>query len=144
LDELRWTNGGVLKALLQQESYEALPLNTGGRGILEKLVEANFRVLIDVGALMLELSNEEVAREWLDLLERRGVLVEAAVYFAEGDKLTVLDKNGVKTRFELSTYRTRLDKCVVYLDDVHTRGTDLKIPHGNTACVTLGITQITR
>jgi len=139
LNELKWTNGSVINILLQQKRYEALPMGITGKDILKKLVDANIRVLIDVGALMLELSNEQVATEWLKLLDKElSVCVDAAVYFDEGDTLTVLDKNGFKTRFELSTYRSRLDRCVVYLDDVHTRGTDLKIPHNNDACVTLG------
>lgn len=36
-----------------------------------------------------------------------------------------LDRRGMCTKFELSPYREKLDKCVVYLDEIHTRGVDL-------------------
>lgn len=86
----------------------------------------------------LELDNEQVSRTWLQLLNEANVSVDAAVFFDSNDKLMVLDRLNTITPFELSTFRNRLDRCVVYLDDAHTRGTDLKIPSGNRAVVTLG------
>lgn len=106
--------------------------------LLKKLVEANIRILLDVGALMLELDNEQVSRKWLELLHDANVSVDAAVFFDTNDKLMVLDRMNNIIPFELSTFRSRLDRCCIYLDDAHTRGTDLKIPKGNTAVVTLG------
>ena len=92
------------------------------------------KVLLDVGALMLDMHNEEVAKEWLKLVKN----VEAAIYFDEYNNLMVLDRLNRKSSFQLSPYKTQLSKCVIYLDDSHTRGTDLKIPSNTQAIVTLG------
>jgi hypothetical protein len=82
---------------------------------------------------MTDLSNQQVAIEWLKINEQS----EAAVYFNEND-LEVIDKKGIVTSFKLSPYKLQLDKCVIYLDDTHTRGTDLKIPKDTIGAVTLG------
>ncbi len=57
--------------------------------LLKKLVDRNIRVLLDVGALMLELDNEQVSRKWLELLNDANVTVDAAVFFDANDKLMV-------------------------------------------------------
>ena len=90
------------------------------------------RVLLDVGAQMLELRNHELAQAWLNISSG----ASAAVYFNEGDELTVLTRDG-NTQLLVSSPFV-LDQCVVYLDDAHTRGTDLKLPSGFRAAVTLG------
>jgi len=133
LPELLFTNGKVLTKLLHvKNKYEKLEFRTTGQMILKKMVESGNTVLLDVGALMLELNNQQVGVEWLKLTED-DPRIDAAVYFDTNDKLVVL-KRGQKEAIslELSTFCTRLDRCVIYLDDVHTRGTDLKIPPGVT------------
>jgi hypothetical protein len=40
--------------------------------------------------------------------------------------------------FSLTENSIAVDKCIVYLDDAHTRGTDLKLPRDTRAAVTLG------
>jgi hypothetical protein len=131
LDELKNTNEMVRRNILKEENnnYEALPVGATGRSILKKLVEKKIPLLIDVGALILELTNQQVAAEWLRLIPE-GSGIEAAVYFDSQDRLMVRDRVGRESTLELSTFRTRLERCVIYLDDVHTRGTDLKIPPG--------------
>jgi hypothetical protein len=37
-----------------------------------------------------------------------------------------------------SPFNRQLEKCLIYLDDAHTRGTDLMLPQGTRAAVTLG------
>ena len=91
------------------------------------------RLLLDAGALMTDLSNKQVALEWLELVKN----AEAAVYFNEND-LMIVDRQRNETFFEMSPYKFQLDRCVIYLDDTHTRGTDLKIPKGFIGTVTLG------
>jgi hypothetical protein len=93
------------------------------------------RVILDVGAQVVELSNEEVARQWLSLVPAK---VKAAVFFDSSHVLCVLDREGIKEPLHKSPYEKQLDFCVVYLDDAHTRGTDLKMPNGFRAIVTLG------
>ncbi len=93
------------------------------------------RVLLDVGAQMLDLRNEELAKLWLSL---QPASVSAAIYFDDTDELMVLDRDGVAKALFLSPFKYQLDKCVVYLDEAHTRGTDLKLPIYFRAAVTLG------
>lgn len=135
LAELENTNEEMRKTLLQPRNYpyKRLPANVSGKQILRDLVAVGIPVLLDSGALMLELNNKEVAFEWLQLTSH----YDAALYFDERDSLQTIDRQGGVIQFEYSVYRENLAKCVVYLDDAHTRGTDLKFPMDWKACVTL-------
>ncbi|KAI9441022.1 hypothetical protein H4582DRAFT_1811232 [Lactarius indigo] len=136
------TNALVLQYLLQPENnhYECTEGINGKResakAFLRRLIGHNpeIRVLLDVGAQMLELQNEELARHWLSLKPN----ISAAIYFNESDHLTVLTQDGTIEPLISSPFNRQLDKCIVYLDDAHTRGTDLKLPRGTRAAVTLG------
>ena len=136
------TNALVLTHLLRKENdkYTCIPDSNGQNStaleFLKLLAEdpEDIRVLLDVGAQMLELQNDELVREWLCL--RRDV--KAAVYFDENDELVVLPRDGQATPFSSSPFSEQMDKCIVYLDDGHTRGTDLKLPTHTRAAVTLG------
>jgi hypothetical protein len=96
--------------------------------------EPNARVLLDVGAQVLELQNQEVAELWLDVRPE----IEAAVFVNSKDDLQVLRRDGTVELLVSSPYLEQLGRCVVYLDEAHTRGTDLKLPPGSRAVVTLG------
>lgn len=137
LAELEDTNNEVRDTLLREEnaSYVQLSANISGISILKQLVKSGMAVLLDAGALMLELNNEQVAREWLKLASDEDY--DAAVYFSGCNVLMSIDRNDEIAEFDNSVYRDKLDKCLVYLDDMHTRGTDLKFPVGRKACVTL-------
>ncbi|KAH7333017.1 hypothetical protein B0J17DRAFT_721862 [Rhizoctonia solani] len=136
------TNALVLTYLLQPENnnYVCMRDSEGDNlttvGFLKLLVAQTpeVRVLLDVGAQMLELQNEELVRCWLRLKPD----VEAAVYFNDRDELVVLPQNGAPVLLSTSSFAQQLDKCIVYLDDGHTRGTDLKLPRETRALVTLG------
>ena len=106
--------------------------------LLETVVaqEPQIRVLLDVGAQILDLSNEQFAKAWLD--RTPATKVAGAVYFSKDDKLMVLARNGATQPFSSSPLAQRLHLCVAYLDDAHTRGTDIKFPLGFRAAVTLG------
>lgn len=142
LPELVATNENNRKTLMRAENnnYKNLAANISGMEILVELNNVGIPVLLDAGALMLELNNEQVAREWLKIVSRERY--DAAIYFSKDDIMLTIDRNDSITEFEYSAYRERLDRCIVYMDDVHTRGTDLKIPRDTQACVTLsgGIT----
>jgi hypothetical protein len=141
-DFVRGTNALVLRHLLLPENdrYECTEGDDGKResatAFLQRLVKKDpeIRVLLDVGAQMLELRNEELARHWLSLLPD----VPAAVFVNDSDHLTVVTSDGMLEPFISSPFSRQLDKCVVYLDEAHTRGTDLKLPPGMRAAVTLG------
>ncbi|KAH9040265.1 hypothetical protein EDB83DRAFT_2228304 [Lactarius deliciosus] len=136
------TNALVLEYLLQPENnhYECTEGIKGEResakAFLRRLIgqKPEIRVLLDVGAQMLELQNEELARHWLSLKPQ----ISAAIYFNESDHLTVVTQDGTIESLISSPFNRQLDKCIVYLDDAHTRGTDLKLPRGTRAAVTLG------
>ena len=136
------TNALVLQNLLLPENdhYECIKGANGEResatAFLERLVnqDPEIRVLLDVGAQMLELQNEELARHWLSLRPD----VSAGIFFNDSDHLTVITRDGTIEPLISSPFNRQLEKCVVYLDDTHTRGTDIKFPRGMRAAVTLG------
>jgi hypothetical protein len=136
------TNALVLQHLLlpENDNYECVEGdNRGGKSViafLKCLVKQNpeIRVLLDVGAQMLELQNDQLARYWLSLRPD----ISAAIFFNYADHLTVMTPDGTVESFISSPFSRQLDKCIVYLDDAHTRGTDLKLPKGMRAAVTLG------
>lgn len=139
------TNARVLSFLLRKENsymYTAGPNDErlGVEQLLRILADnpgkREIKVLLDVGAQVLELRNHEVAKRWLELVPDYTAL--AAVYFNENDELTVLTKDGNTEPLMVSAYADRLDNCLVYLDEAHTRGTDLKLPRKGRAAVTLG------
>ncbi|KAG2087459.1 uncharacterized protein F5147DRAFT_588110 [Suillus discolor] len=138
LSHQRGTNATVLMYLLQHENdhYDS---HAAGEGALELLrviakQKPEIRVLLDVGARVLELQNDEVAEMWLEINQD----AQAAIYFNEHDELVVRTRDQLVEPFIVSCYAQRLDKCVLYLDDAHTRGTDISFPQGFRAAVTLG------
>ncbi|KAG9094361.1 hypothetical protein FRC07_011318, partial [Ceratobasidium sp. 392] len=136
------TNALVLTYLLQPENNHYICIRgansdtCSAKEFLNLLVKQDpeVRVLLDVGAQMLELKNDELVKYWLKLRPD----VAAAVYFNDKDELVILPQNGSPTSFFSSPFSQQMDKCIVYLDDGHTRGTDLKLPRGTRAAVTLG------
>ncbi|KAH7882696.1 hypothetical protein F5I97DRAFT_1984083 [Phlebopus sp. FC_14] len=141
-DHQRGTNAKVLAYLLQPEndSYIQTAWANGERRTALQFLQLvvaqkpKIRVLLDVGAQMLELKNRELAMSWLNLRQD----VQAAIYFDDDDELTVLTRDGTTQLLLSSPFAQQLDKCVAYLDDAHTRGTDIRFPSGFKAAVTLG------
>ncbi|KAG6335416.1 hypothetical protein ID866_3677 [Astraeus odoratus] len=125
-DHQRGTNAKVLAYLLQTENdaYMQTSLPNGERRTARELLEL----------VVLELQNNEFAAAWLEL--KPDAL--AAIYFDDNDELTVLTREGSTQLLFESSFAHRLDECVVYLDDAHTRGTDIRFPAGFRAAVTLG------
>ncbi|XP_065673543.1 uncharacterized protein LOC124806063 isoform X2 [Hydra vulgaris] len=140
LSKLSGTNAMVLSFLLQPENktyyHISSSVDTIDKCILKTLIETKACVLIDVGALMLKMDNKKVALEWLKISLPSEV--SAAVYFDTEDRLMVCDRKGRTSLLSVSPYCHKLNRCVIYLDDIHTRGTDLKFPINAVACVTLG------
>ena len=110
----------------------------GAESLLQLIVELAppVRVIIDVGAQVLELQNKEVAYTWLSRIPASEA--QAAVFFDHSNELTVLSRDGVTEPLMISPFVKQLDQCLIYLDEVHTRGTDLKLPTDYRAVVTLG------
>jgi len=110
-----------------------------GKEIVELIAserESPVRVLLDVGAQMLDMQNVDLAEYWLE--RASPFSIDAAIFFNAADQLTVLSRDGTIEPFVSSPLRQTIWKCIVYLDDAHTRGTDLKLPPNSRAAVTLG------
>ncbi|KIY69275.1 hypothetical protein CYLTODRAFT_394060 [Cylindrobasidium torrendii FP15055 ss-10] len=139
------TNALVLSHLLRPENAtytctrESLTgTSMSGEHLVDLIGEQrDVRAFLDVGAQMLDLSNEEVATRWLSRRDDTEE-VQAAIFFNANDELIVVRRNGDLEPLQSSPYRGRLTNCLVYLDDAHTRGTDLKMPLDWKAAVTLG------
>ena len=135
----RHTNAQVLGYLLHPENRTVIYTDRAtARGLIQRVVgEQNIvMVLLDVGAQVLELQNSEVAREWLQLEKRAPI--EAAIDCDAKDEFCVVTRDGRHAPLSTSVYKSQLHKCLVYLDEAHTRGTDFKFPAGTRAIVTLG------
>ncbi|KAI0206624.1 hypothetical protein F4808DRAFT_447409 [Astrocystis sublimbata] len=145
LPEQQHTNALVLEYLLQPENTVALmPSHVEQDVSVAKMLlgmvvsmEPPVRVILDVGAQVLELDVLGVAREWLSSFEDSDE-TEAAVFFNEDDELSVVDRKGRIELLQVSPYANHLNLCLVFLDQVHTRGTELKMPENYRAAVTLG------
>ncbi|CAL8134250.1 unnamed protein product [Orchesella dallaii] len=143
LKKLKKTNE-KLEITIQRQGNQckrSLEMGVSCNTILKFMTQDNLRVLIDAGAIVLELGNEALAQRWLDL----DPTLEGVVYFTRGNELVIKTRSDPKekrgrcdTPLKLSSYRDQLENCAVYLDDYHTRGTDLKLPTNFKACVTIG------
>ena len=143
LPTLCHTNAEVLTHLLQPRNRKYVRASDrNGKRLDEKafmrLLETDkIRILLDAGAQILELDNISLAKEWLLVATE----AEAAVYFGEDGRARVVYRDGKGQPLATSPYVDNLGACVVYLDEAHTRGVDLKIPLNSKAALTLGITQ---
>jgi hypothetical protein len=138
IKKLKGTNALVVRYLLQPENnnYVKLPNNITSLQLLETIKET---ILLDVGALMIELNNEQVAQEWLNITTRKpNNQIVAAIYFNDNNDLIVRDLKNRVELLSISPYRQQLQNCLIYLDDAHCRGTDLKLPPNAKAALTLG------
>jgi hypothetical protein len=146
LPEQRHTNASVLKCLLQPENqvkelnYVVSEANSASLSefLIQSVIEdsSTIRVILDVGAQMLELDNLQVATAWLK--QTSEITAQAVIFFNNEDELSILTRNGLVESLLTSPYSHQLGKCLVFLDEAHTRGTDLKLPENYRAAVTLG------
>ncbi|KAF8554401.1 hypothetical protein OG21DRAFT_1484696 [Imleria badia] len=142
LDHQKGTNAMVLAYLLRPENGSYMVTHEAherwNTHVFIRLLATQqpaIRALLDVGSQILDLSNHQVARTWLDIYRD----TDGAIYFNENDELMVLTRNHIIPMPMISSpLCQQLDRCVVYLDHAHTRGTDIKLPIGSRAAVTLG------
>ncbi|POS70805.1 hypothetical protein DHEL01_v210801 [Diaporthe helianthi] len=127
---LRPDNGVELMEPAEQRTSVAEHLLTTVRGLIPPV-----QVILDVGAQILELTNIEVAKTWL---MKHDTTKEAAVFVNDEDELCVVDRQGRVDLLQTSSFSTRLDVCLIFLDEAHTRGIDLRLPSHYRAAVTLG------
>lgn len=142
ISELRKTSALVLRNLLLPSNRQLLTapqeddqiIDGNGLIALANAQDPEVQVIIDVGAQVLDLSNQEVIEQWLSVKES----AVAGVYLDEHDCPMVLDRLGVSERLDVSGFFGNLNQCVVFLDEAHTRGIDLDLPDDFRAMVTLG------
>jgi len=146
LQGLAHTNAEVLTYLLRNQRYILAADNFGRHiseiALLHKIHAAKgpkIRVLIDAGAQILEMSNIDLVRAWLDI----DLEAQAAIYFNESSKPMVIYRNNYARQTPLiaTPFADDLSGCLVYMDEAHTRGTDLKMPADARGALTLGIGQ---
>ncbi|OJJ73414.1 hypothetical protein ASPBRDRAFT_503222 [Aspergillus brasiliensis CBS 101740] len=142
LPELLHTNAEVLTYLLQNRNREYRHAFTNGRRVseaelLSNLADSRIRVLIDAGAFILEMDNLTLVKTWLE----KDTEPQAAVYFGTDNKPWVWYRIGRKAPLLATPYADNLHNCLIYLDEAHTRGTDLKLPADAKGALTLGLNQ---
>ena len=137
---LAHTNAEVLTYLLQSRNrHYILSADYRGRRLTEYqflrlIFKQGIRMLLDAGAQILELDNHDLVKTWLTI----DYEAEAAIFFDKEDKARVLYKDGRSQPLVGSHFMDNLGACLVYLDEAHTRGTDLKMPGTARAALTLG------
>jgi hypothetical protein len=145
LPEQSHTNALVLDYLLMPENSVALcPARQQASGLDAKVLldmvmglEPPVQVVLDVGAQILELSSLEVAEYWLNLVSDN-TQTQAVIFVNENDEICVLDRNRRVELLQVSPFAKQLGACLVFLDEAHMRGIDLKLPANYRAAVTLG------
>ncbi|CAF3750887.1 unnamed protein product, partial [Rotaria sordida] len=139
LPELQKTDAIVVNNLLQieNENYQFLSINVTSENILKQIIEYKeiINVILDVGALFIDGTNQDIAIKWLNLSDKN--IIDYVVYF-DSDSIIVCDRQFHRHPFVTSPASERLDRCIFYLDEIHTRGTDFKFPQVFKAAVTLG------
>lgn len=157
LTELLGTNAQVLLAVVHPRNNEvkALPAQDPINRILDILAPPTTKpltttmpaqaptkaspstktlvnVLLDVGALLLQ-DDADFAKSWL----RRRPDCQGIVLY-RNNRLEIMSCDGVGVPFALSPLANNLGSCLVLLDEMHCRGTDLRLPAGTVAALTLG------
>lgn len=142
LTSLAHTNADVLTYLLQPRNRGyVLAARNGQRFseeiLLQKLKDMEIRVLIDAGAQILEMDNLTLVKNWM----RTDTQAKAGLYFNADNKPFIVSRSGTQVPLLASSFANDLHECVVYLDESHTRGTDLKLPPDAKGALTLGLGQ---
>ena len=143
LPGLSHTNAEVLTYLLQPRNRLCTVMaDQFGRrqselDLLQRLEQMKIRMLIDAGAQILELDNLALVRAWL----RIDTEAPAALFFDKANKPCILYRNSDQVPLLASPFAGNLQDCLVYLDEAHTRGTDLKMPTDAKGALTLGLGQ---
>lgn len=141
IPEQAHTSALVLNHILQPENgvllmESAAPGVSDAHHLLDTVLSLQppVEVILDVGAQILELVNVAVAKTWLSKHPTK----LAAVFVNDSDELSVVDRDGRVDALRSSSFFTRLDTCLIFLDEAHTRGIDLVLPTSYRAAVTLG------
>ncbi|KAF2803122.1 uncharacterized protein BDZ99DRAFT_453896, partial [Mytilinidion resinicola] len=146
LKEQKHTNAAVLNLLLRGDNgiqtlghdSASEESNSYTQRLLKKVIESKspVQVIIDVGAQFIEHGNLDVARLWLAMDPT--ATAKAVITFDERDELVVVTRDTPVELLASSPYFSNMHSCYVFLDEMHTRGTDLVLPEDYRAAVMLG------
>lgn len=135
-----FTNAAVLSNILLEENREVLECgnNPTSKELIDLIASLSpeVKVFLDVGAQVFDGSNQSFAKAWLK--RTKSASINAAVFINKDDERCVITRSGEVQPLVRSPFENRLEECLVYLDEVHTRGMDLRLPIGTRAVVTLG------
>jgi hypothetical protein len=143
LPALSHTNAEVLACLLNPRNRGyMLAADARGRrlseeGFLQAMKAKQIRILIDAGAHILEMDNYTLAKTWLRVDHEAKV----ALFFDPNNRPMILYRTNKFIPLVASPFAEDLSECLVYIDEAHTRGTDLKLPPESRGAVTLGLGQ---
>ncbi|KAK8113124.1 hypothetical protein PG984_013650 [Apiospora sp. TS-2023a] len=146
LPELHHTNAEVLTYLLQRgkSGYVAAMDSATKKAwseptLLHEVQRRGIRILVDAGAYILDMDNKTIAEQWL----RIDGQAKAAVYFGSDNRAWVKYRERRKADAPLlaTPFADKLEDCLVYLDQAHTRGTDMKFPLSAKGALTLSLSQ---
>jgi hypothetical protein len=104
---------------------------------LSKLRHKGIKILIDSGASILEMTNHALAKKWLEI----DTTAPAAIYFDENNRAMVTYRGRKTLPLLASPFANNLSDCLVYIDESHSRGTDLKFSPDAHGAVTLSLGQ---
>ncbi|KAH8589073.1 hypothetical protein B0O99DRAFT_523793 [Bisporella sp. PMI_857] len=143
LPSLCQTNAEVLTYVLQGRNRQYNLAAWQGKRLTEeellrRIAGMEIRILIDAGAYILEMDNRTLVRAWLDI----DTQAKGAVYFGADNRAWVQYRGGKEVVPLLATpFAEKLDECLVYIDEAHTRGIDLKLPQKARGALTLALGQ---
>lgn len=145
LAELQHTSAEVLSYLLQSRNrqFHNIPQpqpqrnESKERCFLADLKAKGVSVLIDAGAYISEMANEELAQTWL----KADSDAKAVIYFRNDNRAWVHYRSNAKEDVPLlaTPFAEDLSGCNVFLDQGHTRGVDLRLPPNARGAVTLAL-----
>eukprot|EP01084_Bolivina_argentea_P234360 394563_1 len=130
MDFVADTNSNLNKILSSPNDIHYLEPNTY---LSPKDIHNNINVVLDCGAII-EQSNIEFIREWLVIRTDK----KAGIYFDDENRIKILLRNGKNQLYETSQFKNNLNDCITFLDDFHTRGTDMPFPNNSIALISLG------
>ncbi|KAI9683344.1 MAG: hypothetical protein M1829_005414 [Trizodia sp. TS-e1964] len=143
LPSLSQTNAEVLTYLLKPRNRLYIPavknnVRLSEADLLQTISRRKIRILIDAGAYILEMDNSSLAKKWLEIDKQ----AKGAVYFRDDNRAWVQYRGGKQGIPLLATpFAKNLEGCLVYLDEAHTRGVDLKLPQDACGALTLALGQ---
>lgn len=140
-DSQKGTNGKLLEVLTRPCNSQYHNLRSdNSNDLLEQLCQyvnknTHCHIILDSGALITGLTNYQVADFLISNLSDQ---FQGLIYFSdEENQLTVLTRE--KKIIALQDCHINKSHLFAYLDDIHTRGTDLKLPLDCHGILTVGI-----